>query len=188
MKRNDEIVLRLISPRIEVNDDVQITVCEASLGYQPSGEEEWIFSDTFLFNSPIGKVELADINWYLRQFHKWPFNAFHARGKGIEANLTLWGSRLFDAIQQGKAATEVLDKWLMREGNKLFTVQLDTTLLTDVESRSAAANLLQIPWELLCNKAGYLIEQFTIAYRRLNGCQSSLLGPKKAKRDKAQPM
>ena len=62
--------------------------CEA-LGTSHSGD---------LLKDPLTQPERADLQWYLEEYWKWPYEQFLERGKRVEVLLPELGKRLYKAV------------------------------------------------------------------------------------------
>jgi tetratricopeptide (TPR) repeat protein len=102
------------------------------------------------FNNPLDDKDLAEVRWYLEEYHTWPFGPFRDRARAIEALLEQWGRELFDALFADPKAMRVYDGFINLDG------AAQGRLLTLVTNRGELARL---PWELLAESSGPLFSK-----------------------------
>ncbi|MBF0309351.1 MAG: tetratricopeptide repeat protein [Magnetococcales bacterium] len=103
----------------------------------------------FDFEAPLGPIEAEEVTWYLERYHRWPGEAFRYRAKKVEAALPVWGKALYEALFN---VPEMVASWQQAEERTL------TLRLEDDPSTEGAARLFALPWELLHDDRGFLLE------------------------------
>ena len=73
---------------------------------------------------PIGPIEAEKLRWYLERYYRWPAAEFETRARGIEAELPVWGEKLWNALLD--ALGEELPEWLAatETGRRLLTLRV----------------------------------------------------------------
>src|SRR5712692_4854032 len=64
-----------------------------------------------LLTNPLTQREREDLQWYLEEYWKWPFEGFAQRGEQIEALLPQVGERLYQAVFGSFKANSLLQAW-----------------------------------------------------------------------------
>ncbi|WP_437657146.1 CHAT domain-containing protein [Sorangium sp. So ce1182] len=98
---------------------------------------------------PLSEEERKDLDWYLEEFWKWPFEGFAARGARIERTLPEIGRRLFRSAFGSADARGVFLQWHrepLEEGQR-----------RQISLRTELPAALRLPWELLHDEQGYLV-------------------------------
>src|SRR5215472_19221886 len=80
-----------------------ITLRYDALGLSHSGD---------LLRDPLTKQEREDLQWYLEEYWRWPYEGFLSRGRQIEALLPQIGKRLYESLFGSKEADRIVQKWL----------------------------------------------------------------------------
>lgn len=118
---------------------VPITLrCEA-LKLQLEGE---------MFSYPLAKQERDDLRWYLEEYWRWPFAGFALRGSSVEQLLPVLGQRLYQAVFEQGAASDIIRQW-RAERSGAHQISIVTT----------DAGFLSLPWELLHDGQEFLVLQ-----------------------------
>ena len=99
-----------------------------------------------LLTDPLTPQEHEDLQWYLEEYWKWPFEGFAERGKQVEALLPQVGKRLYDALFSSRQADRIVQKWLGKTG-----VRHQISIITDLP------RVLSLPWELLHSDQGFFV-------------------------------
>lgn len=167
----EELILKLIEPRIEVRDGKRRAKAKAQLVYHPADQTaREVESSAYYFTAPLGPIETDDLRWYLEQFYLWPTGVFIERAQAIEEKLPKWGQELFQAASSTNPAREALNAWLQTadDAERRFSIEVDSDVIEDAnqtdedkqaartETNEAASELLSLPWELLNDGRGYL--------------------------------
>ncbi|WP_437504649.1 CHAT domain-containing protein [Sorangium sp. So ce1099] len=98
---------------------------------------------------PLSEVERKELDWYLEEFWKWPFEGFADRGARIERTLPEIGKRLFRSAFGSADARRVFLQWHrepLEEGQR-----------RQISLRIELPAALRLPWELLHDEQGYLV-------------------------------
>ncbi|WP_437723285.1 tetratricopeptide repeat protein [Sorangium sp. So ce861] len=98
---------------------------------------------------PLSEDERKDLDWYLEEFWKWPFEGFAARGAHIERTLPEIGKRLFRSAFGSADARGIFLHWHrepLEEGQR-----------RQISLRTELPAALRLPWELLHDEQGYLV-------------------------------
>ncbi|AGP41195.1 CHAT domain-containing protein [Sorangium cellulosum] len=98
---------------------------------------------------PLSEGERKELDWYLEEFWKWPFEGFAARGARIERALPEIGRRLFQSAFGSADAQRVFLQWHrepLEEGQR-----------RQISLRTELPAALRLPWELLHDEQGYLV-------------------------------
>ncbi|MEL7353969.1 MAG: CHAT domain-containing protein, partial [Cyanobacteria bacterium J06560_5] len=157
----EELLLKLIDPKMHEQDGVRRAEATAELTYLPAVGRA-IASRRYKFTASLGPVELGEIRWYIERYYQWPTGVFKQRAQKTEADLPAWGKALFAAAMGGESAREPLEEWQRQSGSRRFSVQVDgepvegTPEDEAVLVREAASDLLSLPWEILHDGEGYL--------------------------------
>ena len=160
----EELILELTDPIIEEKDGLRRATATAELTYHPAEGRAITSKRRYKFTAPLGAVELGEIRWYIEKYYQWPTGVFKTRAEKTEKALPEWGQALYTAALGGESAREPLEAWKHKTGNRRFSVQVDAEPPegTDVEKsaliREAASDLLSLPWELLHDEVGYLLQ------------------------------
>jgi hypothetical protein len=163
----EELVLRLVDPRIVVGEGTRRAQAMATLVYEPArGGARNVESRRFVFSAPLGPIEAGDLRWYLESYSLWPVGVFQQRANGIERALPDWGRELYEAALGDEPAREALTGWQQAaEGaERRFSVEVDSDLPAGAAgedqalAREAASELLSLPWELLHDGRGWLFQ------------------------------
>lgn len=164
----EELVLELSQLKLTEKDGKQRASGEAKLVYIPAtGERRKVESQQkWRFTAPLGPIEAGELKWYLEQFAIWPGEVFKNRAREVEENLERWGQLLYQTAMPGEHVTNVLEAWAAanKQAQRRFSVYVETTTVagavqqevTDV--KTAATQLLGLPWELLHNGREYLFQ------------------------------
>lgn len=163
----EELILDLTRPTLIESEGKRRARAEATLIYQPadSGFRD-VESDPFIFNAPLGPIELEELRWYLEEYVIWPGGYVDERARKIEQQLIDWGQMLYREAVPGDSTLEVLKAWSKVDAQAVrrFSVQVDKRLPngseeTDVELAAEAATvLLSLPWELLHDDDSFLFQ------------------------------
>jgi tetratricopeptide (TPR) repeat protein len=87
---------------------------------------------------PLDGEALDDLRWYLEDYLRAPYGVYDDRGSEVARALKAWGVEVFDAVFGSGAARDAYVKARARSG-----------VGTEIVFRSASAELLGLPWELL---------------------------------------
>lgn len=174
-----DLVLRLRAARFEMvknpqGAEVRRPAATASLAYYPpEATEPAAESPDFPLIAPLGRIEAADLRFYLERYFLTPYGSFTERARGIEARLPEWGQDLWETLPDPDP-TEPTDQnpikaWKAQaaKSDRRFTVQAPPAFklrrsATEEEKaahrteQEAATELLALPWELLHDGQGYL--------------------------------
>jgi tetratricopeptide (TPR) repeat protein len=96
-----------------------------------------------------------DLRWYLEDYMDLPDGGSVTRAEGIEKRLDKWGLRLLDMLFKEADNHALLDSLIKQKPPKLLTVATDNP------------DCLRIPWELIRNRAGPLVQQGITIRRQL---------------------
>ncbi|MCG3157100.1 MAG: hypothetical protein DKINENOH_03731 [bacterium] len=172
----EELVLKLVDPKIELHDGKQRATATATLVYEPADKaSRAVESKRYTFSAPLGPIEAEDLRWYLESYYLWPTGVFQQRAERIEAQLPQWGRDLYHAALRDPIAAEALQAWRKKAdgAQRRFSVLVDSDppAGADDDTRkatlAAASNVLSLPWELLHDGAGYLFRgKNAVAVRR----------------------
>ncbi len=172
----EELVLKLVDPKIETRDGKLRATATATLVYEPADKaSRAVESKRYTFSAPLGPIEAEDLRWYLESYYLWPTGVFQQRAKAIEARLPQWGQDLYNAALRDPIAAEALQAWRKKAdgAQRRFSVLVDSDppAGADDETRkatlAAASNVLSLPWELLHDGSGYLFRgKNAVAVRR----------------------
>lgn len=160
----DELVLALDTPKMEEHNGTYRAVAAAQLIFYPSDKTlHEVQSKRFMFTAPIGTLELGEIRWYIEKYYLWPSGVFKERAQKLEENLPLWGKALFDALRPEDTTVRAFDEWKSHNGC-CFSVLIDpeppvgTGDDESAQIREAAKDLLALPWEIMHDGTGYLMQ------------------------------
>lgn len=172
----EELVLKLLDPKIQTLDGKLRATATATLVYEPADKaSRAVESKRYTFSAPLGPIEAEDLRWYLESYYLWPTGVFQQRAKAIEARLPQWGRDLYHAALRDPIAAEALAAWKKKAdgAQRRFSVLVDSDAPAgaDDETRkatlAAASSVLSLPWELLHDGAGYLFRgKNAVAVRR----------------------
>lgn len=98
---------------------------------------------------PLTDEERKELDWYLEEFWKWPFEGFADRGARIERTLPEIGRRLFRSAFGSADARGIFLQWHrepLEEGQR-----------RQISLRTLLPAALRLPWELLHDEQGYLV-------------------------------
>src|SRR6266852_5839371 len=95
---------------------------------------------------PLTTRDHENVRWYLEEYADWPYEQFLERGKKIEASLSKFGKRLYDAVCGSAGAMSVVQPWRL-----LPEVQRQVSIV------SYMPQALSLPWELLHDEQGFLV-------------------------------
>jgi tetratricopeptide (TPR) repeat protein len=171
-----DLVLHLRNPRFEFLKDekggeIRRPVAEASLAfYPPNASKPSHESPEFIFAAPLGKIEAADLSYYLERYFITPFGVFKDRADAIAARLPEWGHDLWSALAPDRTEhANVFKAWkrIAATAQRRFTIEIPPTASlsskTTAEGKEAYSQrleastaLLSLPWELLHDVFSYL--------------------------------
>lgn len=164
----EELVLELSRLSIHEADGKRRARGSARLVYEPAdpAKREVRSPKSWVFEAPLGPIEVEELRWYLETYAVWPSRFDEARVKKIEADLVTWGRLLHDAAMPADKAASVLQAWAqVGDGTaRRFSVHVepeldDGTPEADViAAREAATLLLGLPWELLHDGRSFLFQ------------------------------
>lgn len=164
----EELVLELSRLSIHLADGKRRARGSARLVYEPAdpNRREVRSPKSWMFEAPLGPIEVEELRWYLETYAVWPSRFDDARVQRIEANLVTWGRLLHDAALPVDKAASVLQAWAqVGDGAaRRFSVHVEPELddgapEADVlAAREAATLLLGLPWELLHDGRGFLFQ------------------------------
>ena len=98
-----------------------------------------------LLTDPLSEQERNDLQWYLEEYWKWPYEGFAQRGKEIEALLTEVGKRLYRIVFGSTQAMSILQAC-----SSQLSQQLQISIISDLPAA------LSLPWELLHDGQNFL--------------------------------
>lgn len=91
---------------------------------------------------PLGRADLEELRWYLEDYLEAPFGVYEERGLQTAGQLREWGERIFDvAFSAGPRR----DSWVRCRARVEAVAERSVEVLV----RSASAEYLSLPWELL---------------------------------------
>lgn len=164
----EELVLELSRLSIHEANGKRRARGSARLVYEPADPDkrEVRSPKSWVFEAPLGPIEVEELRWYLETYAVWPSRFDEARVKIIEANLITWGRLLYDAALPADKAASVLQAWAqVGDGAaRRFSVHVEPELDDDtpeadvLAAREAATLLLGLPWELLHDGRGFLFQ------------------------------
>ncbi|MCZ6786367.1 MAG: CHAT domain-containing protein, partial [Planctomycetota bacterium] len=141
----------------------------------PAPSAPRVESPPYKLTAPLGAIEEGDLTWYLERYAQWPVGVFKERADKVVESLPEWGDDLFEAALGPDAAHEAYEAW-KRVGDdttRRFTIEVDPALAEDPTeakkkkgkltkkqqaAQEAATQLLALPWELLHDRDGYLLQ------------------------------
>ncbi len=94
---------------------------------------------------PMGDTDLEDLRWYLEDYLRAPFGVYEERGPAIQAKLAVWGEAIFSSAF-GSARARDAYLWAKSRPGPVELV-----------FRSAAPELLGLPWELMRDPFGPVV-------------------------------
>jgi hypothetical protein len=101
MKPQDELLLELTAPCIDVTRGTRRAQAAARLKYNPANKEKReVCSNIFRFTSPLGPIEKEELHWYLERYYLWPVGVFKERASKIEELLPIWGRSIYEEMFQ----------------------------------------------------------------------------------------
>ncbi|NUO81731.1 CHAT domain-containing protein [candidate division KSB1 bacterium] len=178
----EELVLKLVDPKIATHEGKRRVTAIATLVYEPANKTARnVESKRYALNAPLGPIEADDLRWYLESYYLWPTGVFQQRAAAIEKRLPQWGQDLYNAALRDTAAAEALAAWknsVLDRGLSLskaarFSIYIDSDPAPNADAAShkaaleAASSLLGLPWELLHDGKGYLFRgKNAVAVRR----------------------
>ncbi len=172
----EELVLKLVDPKIETREGKHRVTAIATLVYEPADKSARnVESKRYAFTAPLGPIEAEDLRWYLESYYLWPTGVFQQRAQGIEKKLPQWGQDLYHAALRDAAAAEALAAWKNKANNaeRRFSIYIDSDPAPNADAAArkaaleAASSLLALPWELLHDGKGYLFRgKNAVAVRR----------------------
>ena len=98
-----------------------------------------------VLTNPVSEQERSDLQWYLEEYWKWPYEGFAKRGKEVEALLVEIGKRLYKAVFESVNVVEVVQAWRLQPH-----VARQISIISDIPG------VLSLPWELLHDERGFL--------------------------------
>ncbi len=106
------------------------------------------------------------LHWYLQDYPRWPTDSVRQIARRTDALLANWGRRLYRATLDSPALRELTAAWRdqAQPRERRLIISGDAT-------RPAIAAAIDLPWELLHDETGFLIQgkQPTQFQRRLGG-------------------
>jgi tetratricopeptide (TPR) repeat protein len=133
---------------------------EIRICFSPAEGSSYSVSLTDNAGQPIGAVvpfepfltddNYADLRWYLEAFMDLPDGGALIRAQRVEAELLQWGRRLHDALFLAGPNQIALQQLLTGPEPRTLTIA------------SNAPELLQLPWELLADEAGWLALRLSV--------------------------
>ena len=161
----EELILKLIDPRLKIDDGKRQISATATLIYDPAtNATPEVESTRYIFTAPLGPIEAEDLRWYLERYYIWPTGVFAERAERIKNQLPQWGQRLYHKALGTPAAQSSLNAWQNATGGRerRFSVWVDADLPEETDSqqqteaKEAATLLLSLPWELVHDGRSYL--------------------------------
>lgn len=156
----EELILKLSDPSMKIKQGKRVLSATAVLEYHPANPATRRVSSTrYSFTAPLGPIERDDLRWYLEDYYIWPVGVFAERARGIEQQIPAWGSQLYDAaLNTAQSTRPPLEAWshCPPGAERRFSVEVDQDLPEGtaekkvLAAQEAAAELLALPWEILC--------------------------------------
>ncbi len=115
-----------------------ITVRCDALGLTQTGD---------LLTDPLTKQDREELRWYLEEYWQWPYEQFLTHGKRVEALLPQLGKRLYESVFKSTRARDILQAW-----------RLHPNVMRQISIVSDIPGALSLPWELLHDEQGFLVE------------------------------
>ncbi|MBL8258268.1 MAG: TIR domain-containing protein [Candidatus Competibacteraceae bacterium] len=112
-----------------------------------------------LLSDHLGEIALPKplprrlLDWYLQSHPCWPTDTLRHLARRVETALAKWGRSLHAATLEAAGASALAAAW--REASphdeRRLAIRADA-------GQPGAASLLELPWELLCGPAGFLVQ------------------------------
>src|SRR5712692_9610439 len=134
-----DLCITLVPPPADASPETIAAIelrCD-QLGLQHKGD---------ILVDPLTTRDHENVRWYLEEYADWPYEQFLERGKKIEASLSKFGKRLYDAVCGSTGAMSVVQPWRL-----LPEVQRQVSIV------SYMPQALSLPWELLHDEQGFLV-------------------------------
>ncbi len=134
-----DLCITLVPPPADASPETIAAIelrCD-QLGLQHKGD---------ILVDPLTTRDHENVRWYLEEYADWPYEQFLERGKKIEASLSKFGKRLYDAVCGSAGAMSVVQPWRL-----LPEVQRQVSIV------SYMPQALSLPWELLHDEQGFLV-------------------------------
>ncbi|MEV4767741.1 tetratricopeptide repeat protein [Micromonospora humida] len=110
----------------------------------PSGEYPSSVSGLPPLAWPLTDAQLAELRWYLENYLQEPFGVYGEHGPQLAAQLPVWGAQIFAAAFPTGSAREA---WVRARAR----AEALGSGLVEIVVRSASADLLGLPWELMAD-------------------------------------
>ncbi|MBL1102653.1 tetratricopeptide repeat protein [Streptomyces coffeae] len=117
---------------------------QVSLQSWPSGEYPSAVGGLAPLAWPLTDAELAELRWYLEEYLQVPFGVYGERGPQTAARLPAWGAQIFGAAFPTGSAREA---WVRARAR----AEARGGGPVEIVVRSASADLLGLPWELMAD-------------------------------------
>ncbi|MEM8963264.1 MAG: TIR domain-containing protein, partial [Acidobacteriota bacterium] len=157
-----ELILELEDPGLDEN--FRATATAKLVFVPPEGStERRVESKRFSFTAPLGPIEKGEIDWYLESYHRWPSGVFRDRARKVETELEAWGRKLAEPLLSD-TAREPFEAWRRADATRRFSILVDGDPVArsseDEKKRvlEGATLLLSLPWELIRDDRGYLLQ------------------------------
>jgi tetratricopeptide (TPR) repeat protein len=98
------------------------------------------------FNDPLKPQERDELQWYLEEYWKWPYEGFAVRGRNAEKLLIEVGRRLYSAVFGSMEARDIVQAW-----------RLHSSTERQISIISNIPKVLSLPWELLHDEQGFFV-------------------------------
>jgi len=73
----EELVLKLVDPKLETRAGKHRVTATATLVYEPADPAaRAVESKRYTFTAPLGPIEAEDLRWYLESYYLWPTGVF----------------------------------------------------------------------------------------------------------------
>lgn len=173
----EELILELSNPKIREYKGKSQLSAKVTLFYRVANGKSKV-SDKYIFNSPLGSIEMQDLYWYLERHDK-SADSSKDREKIVEENLSVWGKALYESLfLQSRIPSwkfwklsrrtpyfwNPVKNWLKVNEGKDQRLAISVKGLADKKKGGkipiqALEELLSLPWELLNDGNSYLIQQ-----------------------------
>jgi tetratricopeptide (TPR) repeat protein len=97
-------------------------------------------------DDPLKPNERNELQWYLEEYWKWPYEGFAARGRKVEQLLAEIGKRFYRAVFRSADARDIVQAWRLHPSTKR-----QISIVSDIPQ------ILSLPWELLHDGQGFLV-------------------------------
>jgi tetratricopeptide (TPR) repeat protein len=116
-------------------------------------------SEPIPFEPFLDEEDFDDLRWYLEEFLDLPDYGSRVRAQRVEESLRSWGRRLFDALFNDGDQRELLRHMQQERAPRVLTVA------------TSDPEILRLPWELMADVRGPLVQQDVAIRRQLERAQ-----------------